>query len=369
MSTRPIERLFDYARQLREAEELLESKDQLTVDDLVKLTRIKNALSRLKSDKVDILIAQVLLDNTSKQHWEEAKELIISTCDAFSDIYVSREEDWDKQCSVDNVYSLVDKRASSDFYFEEKEAQDEAQKWSRIFRKYNDVTRLYNSMECRPDEKKKDMQILHGYLEELYDMVGRPVSLENINIEHDEAHSTLREKEKKVETVSSHKRESRYAYLKQIDSDVINIIYCYALDLRCGLVPPVKEEQGEVPEKKPKRGRPNKQDRYTAAHIVDFATCFDLSNQTIMMGYEQFCEVLRKEPDNSITSATAEEIATRLIYNNIVKREMTSREDLIDFMIKEFSSFHFNKGGSLYNRTGRVDYDLINRLKIIAHSK
>lgn len=224
-------------------------------------------------------------------------------------------------------------------------------------------------MDCRPGQEAGDMQIIKGYMDELYDMIGHPINLENINEEHDDAYETLRQKEKEKEEIADKKRKRFYELSEMIDTDVLYSISSYAESLVRALssedenpvqdtadIPTsvlemaVTEQVTSVPTIKQKRGRgrPSKKERYAKAEITDFKSCF--TNEKY---YGLVVSEIKKEATNSIDGVISHCIIDCLFKSGYLKSEVRSTGDLANFMINEFpTQFHISSGTSSYDDYG-----------------
>lgn len=174
-------------------------------------------------------------------------EMIKIENNSYIDYYSKKEEFLLEQTDYKKVYSLVEIEVDRKYYFKGLEAEREWKKYNDAFWTCNNATRLYNSMDCRPDQKEEDLQIIQKYLDELYDIVGYPVHIEKVNEEHELYRKKRREAEQRVREIASKRSEYHHELDKDIDGDVYQHIYRIVSDVakaieNCGFAkkPPQK---------------------------------------------------------------------------------------------------------------------------------
>lgn len=363
-----VETLFDYLRTIRETNIYLSNKrgEKLSADDMIALTTLARHLSKLEPDKTNILAIEVEWSRTSDETLAKTKRAILSECANFNELYLERQECYDKQCSYRNVVQLINEKAESEFSVSKNTANDEVMKWDNIFHKYNDITRLYNSMDCRPGQEEKDMQIINGYREELYDMVGHPINLEKVNEEHNNAYKTLCQKKNEQKEIEEKTNKRFYELSRMVDSDVLYTISSYAESLAWAFsleedIPAqytseisTLESKGSgtvqmtslpAPKQKRGRGRPSKKESYDNAGITNLKSCF--TNESY---YNLVISEIGKEPANSIGGDVSCCIVNCLFNSGYLKNEVKSTADLAKFMIDEFPTrFRISSGVSSYD--------------------
>ena len=170
--------VYEILGDIRRANEVLSKNRLLTADDMLSLTGIYQHI--LEYDRYpEYLVSQLKLESTNNKALEQLFLQVITECNTYIEMYDLREEEWDRQCDFDNLINIIGAKADREYGVEIKTAKDEISKASQIFDKYNDITRLYNSLDCRND-KEEDKQILEKYRVELENLIGRPVNLETI---------------------------------------------------------------------------------------------------------------------------------------------------------------------------------------------
>lgn len=362
-----VETLFDYLRTIREAKKYISNKgENLSTDDMIALTSLARHLSTLEPDTTDILAIEVERNYPSDETLARIKRKVLSECASFTDLYLKKQECFDKLCSFESVCNLINDKVESEFALSKKATKEEVVKWNNIFRKCNDITRIYNSMDCRPGQEEADMRIINEYKEELYDMIGHPINLEKIHDEHEAIRSTLRLKEKEQNEIADKIRARCYELSEMIDSDVLYSISSYAESLAKAFsseeeIPsqdttkistPEPEMSGmdqmtslSAPKQKRGRGRPTKKERYASAGITDLKSCF--TNESY---YNLVVSEIEKEPVNSIGGDVSYCIVNCLFKSGYLKNEVKSTGDLAKFLINEFpKQYHISSGVSSYD--------------------
>ena len=185
---------------IRKANNVLSKNHLLTADDMLSLSGIYQHI--IEYDRYpDYLVSQLKLENNNAQALEQLSRLVNTECSTYIEMYDLREEEWVRQCGFSNLMNIIGDKVNQEYGLKIKIAEDEIRKASLIFDKYNDITRLYNSLDCRND-KEKDKQILEKYRVELENLIRRTVKFETINEEHDAAYSFYKEKKKEVDVLS-----------------------------------------------------------------------------------------------------------------------------------------------------------------------
>lgn len=274
-----VDTIFSFLRTLRDATNLLRNSSSLTLDDIIAITNARDSLSDLEPYKFDLISLQLKVECTEESLYEELADKVVNESSAFISTYEVNQKIYDEQCSYSNVFQMMSDAAQDQVRFKMEEAKSALKKQHAIFDKYNDITRLYNSRDLRPGQESAEMEIIRGYLDELYDLVGHPVSLDNINAEHNAAYLKIKDLEQNVRDVKQEECDVFSRFQSLVDYDVLQSIREYAYQaLEAFSQPkPIEEEEpassAEVTPKK-KRGRPLKSEEYQKAGISDFRSTF-----------------------------------------------------------------------------------------------
>ena len=344
-----VDTIFAFLRTLRDVTNILRSHTSLTLDDIIAITIARDSLSDLEPSKFDLISLKLKVEGTGEGLYEELAAKVVNESSAFISTYEVNQKIYDEQCSYSNVFQMMSDAAQDQVRFKMEEAKSALGKQHAIFDKYNDITRLYNSRDLRPGQESEEMEIIHGYLDELYDLVGHPVSLDNINAEHDAAYLMIKDYERNVLDVKQEECDVFCGFQSQVDYDVLQSIREYAYQaLEAFSQPePIEEEEpassAEVTPKK-KRGRPLKSEEYQKAGISDFRSAFI---------DDKYFEIIEKEilsyPRKGIDGKISKVIADTLISSGCLKKEMKSIFDLSNFMIAGYpDKFSIETGGSSY---------------------
>lgn len=344
-----VDTIFSFLRTLRDVTNILRSHASLTLDDIIALTNARDSLSDLEPSKFDLISLQLKVEGTREGLYEELSSKVVNECSAFISAYEVNQDIYDGQCSYSNVFRMMSDAAEMQVSFKKEAAVAALKKQHAIFDKYNDITRLYNSRELQPNQESAEMEIIHGYLDELYDLVGHPVSLDNINAEHDAAYAAIKDFQQKVEEVRQEECGIFSRFQSQVDYDVLQSIREYAYQILEAFSQPKQIEKEEpAPEEeaapKKKRGRPLKSEEYQKAGISDFRSAFI---------DDKYFEIIEKEilsyPRKGIDGKISKVIADTLISSGCLKKEMKSIFDLSNFMIAGYpDKFSIETGGSSY---------------------
>ena len=187
-----VDTIFSFLRTLRDVTNILRHHASLTLDDIIALTNARDSLSDLEPSKLDLISLQLKVECTEESLYEELAVKVVNESSAFISTYGVNQKAFDEQCSYSNVFRMMSDAAQEQVRFNLQEAKSALKKQHAIFDKYNDITRLYNSRDLRPGQESAEMEIIHGYLDELYDLVGHPVSLDNINGKYRKTKTALR---------------------------------------------------------------------------------------------------------------------------------------------------------------------------------
>ncbi len=344
-----VDTIFSFLRTLRDATNLLRNRSSLKLDDIIALTNTRDSLSDLEPSKFDLISLQFKVECNRDGVYEEFASKVVDESSAFISTYEVNQKDFDEQCSYSNVFQMMSDAAQEQVRFKMEEAKSAQKKQHAIFNKYNDITRLYNSRDLRPGQESAEMEIIHGYLEELYDLVGHPVILDNINAKHDAAYLKIKDYERKVLDVKQEECDVFSRFQSLVDYDVLQSIREYAYQaLEAFSQPkPIEEEEPTREEEaapKKKRGRPLKSEEYQKAEISDFRSTF-LDEEDFKIIEKEILSYPRKGIDGKISKV----IADTLISSGRLKKEMKSIYDLSNFMIASYpDKFSIETGGSSY---------------------
>lgn len=343
-----VDTIFAFLRTLRDVTNILRSHASLTLDDIIALTNARDSLSDLEPSKFDLISLQLKVEGTGEGLYEELAAKVVDESSAFISTYEGNQKAFDEQCSYSNVFQMMSDAAQEQVRFKKEAAVAALKKQHAIFDKYNDITRLYNSRDLRPGQESAEMEIIHGYLEELYDLVDHPVNLDNINAEHDAAYAAIKDFQQKVEEVRQEECGIFCRFQSLVDYDVLQSIREYAYQALEAFSQPKQIEEEPDPEAeatpKKKRGRPLKSEEYQKAGISDFRSAFI---------DDKYFEIIEKEilsyPRKGIDGKISKVIADTLISSGCLKKEMKSIFDLSNFMIAGYpDKFSIETGGSSY---------------------
>ena len=344
-----VDTIFSFLRTLRDVTNILRSHTSLTLDDIIALTNARDSLSDLEPSKFDLISLQLKVECTGEGLYEELAAKVVDESSAFISTYEMNQKAFDEQCSYSNIFQMMSDAAQEQVRFNLQETKSALKKQHAIFDKYNDITRLYNSRDLRPGQESVEMEIIHGYLEELYDLVGYPVSLDNVNAEHDAAYLKIKDLEQNVRDVKQEECDAFSRFQAQVDYDVLQSIREYAYQtLGTFSQPKPIEKEEPAPEAeatpKKKRGRPLKSEEYQKAGISDFRSTF-LDDEAFKIIEKEILSYPRKGIDGKISKV----IADTLISSGCLKKEMKSIYDLSNFMIACYpDKFSIETGGSSY---------------------
>ena len=343
-----VDTIFAFLRTLRDITNILRHHASLTLDDIIALTNARDSLSDLEPSKFDLISLQLKVEGTREGLYEELSSKVVNECSAFISAYEVNQDIYDGQCSYSNVFRMMSDAAEMQVRFKKEAAVAALKKQHAIFDKYNDITRLYNSRDLRPGQESAEMEIIHGYQEELYDLVGHPVSLDNVNAEHDAAYLKIKDLEQNVRDVKQEECDAFSRFQSLVDYDVLQSIREYAYQALEAISQPKQIEEEPDPEAeatpKKKRGRPLKSEEYQKAGISDFRSAFI---------DDKYFEIIEKEilsyPRKGIDGKISKVIADTLISSGCLKKEMKSIFDLSNFMIACYpDKFSIETGGSSY---------------------
>lgn len=325
--------------------------------------------------KADIFAKELKWDCGPDKLFKEKGQAIIAECKRFEELYIAKRRRFDKQCSSMEVASLIKKTAEQEFKFELDAVCKEASRWQTIYNKYNDITRLYNSRNCRPGQE--DMKIIDGYREELYDMVGHPIYLEKVNEEHNEAYRTWEQKKKEKEEIGRNIEKRYYELRKKVDDNVLSRISDYSrkikaafsnidetADVHANREPLVDDSQVTVVKQNDttstlspgkKKGRPSKKGDYEKEAISDFKTCFKDKEYAYAV---KIINAIKEQEAKSINGPIANFIATKLFNVGKLKDCIKSKKVLVDFMISvDKQKFSITSGISAYKEASNTSSD------------
>ena len=343
-----VDTIFAFLRTLRDVTNILRHHASLTLDDIIALTNARDSLSDLEPSKFDLISLQLKVEGTGEGLYEELAAKVVNESSAFISTYEVNQKIYDEQCSYSNVFQMMSDAAQDQVRFKMEEAKSALGKQHAIFNKYNDITRLYNSRDLRPGQESAEMEIFHGYLDELYDLVGHPVNLDNINAEHDAAYAAIKDFQQKVEEVRQEECGIFCRFQSLVDYDVLQSIREYAYQALDAFSQPKQIEEEPDPEAeatpKKKRGRPLKSEEYQKAGITDFRSTL-LNDEAFKVIEKEILSYPRKGIDGKISKV----IADTLISSGCLKKEMKSIYDLSNFMIAGYpDKFSIETGGSSY---------------------
>lgn len=336
---------------IRKANNVLSKNHLLTADDMLSLSGIYQHI--IEYDRYpDYLVSQLKLENNNAQALEQLSRLVNTECSTYIEMYDLREEEWVRQCGFSNLMNIIGDKVNQEYGLKIKIAEDEIRKASLIFDKYNDITRLYNSLDCRND-KEKDKQILEKYRVELENLIRRTVKFETINEEHDAAYSFYKEKKKELDVLSDKVFNYKADLLKQLRGNPILDIYDFCEGLRDAFA---KDKGIQNVEQKRRPGRPTKKDKYEADEIKDLASCFCNSEY-----YSRFLKMMDRL--DSISGIQSKIIFQMLANAGWLKDSFCSAEDFAGFMVESFGrgKMSISKGHSTYK--GNYDDEYKEKIK------
>lgn len=322
------ETVFNILREIRSATEYLSAGRPISALDMVRITEIHTHLLELTGGYSDILFSQLNteVDNTSKLN--EIYKKVVDECNAYNSVYLPKRDEWDRLCSWKGIITLVTSKAREEFALRIHCANEEKNKWQVIYEKYNNITRLYYSMDCRPDDKERDMMIINKYREELYDLVGHPISLDTIDVEHDKAKQVVKAKWDALGEI--HKQEQRRAgeLQEQIRGNVLFYIHSIVTEI-ISLLPTTLKDTFPNAEGIKKKGRPNNETVYERVGIYDLKTCF-IKEST----YNKVIGIIQNY-QNKITGDFINSLFKVLTEKSLLNIRMKSCSDFAEYMRKD----------------------------------
>ena len=317
------ETIFSVIKEIREAAGLLSIPKVLSADEMIRLSDIYRHLCELVGD-IDLFWTQIKLETDNDAAVVALCDTLRKECDGFCINYMNNKTSWDEQCVMRSLITLANTTAKNKYALQVQAAEEEMNKWDRIFSKYNEITRLFNSMDCRPGQEQRDMAVIKKYCEELYDLVGHPVRLETVNEEHDEAYQTKKEKYEALKQLNAMGQRYSSELLQRMEtSGVLPELYDIVTSMKSSL-PQGFENHRE------KRGRTPKDKEYDAAGLRDLESCFK-DNQMYLL----FCKCVNRE-EKPLSGNEIKNIFNLLTYHKVLNPVLVSAEKFGDLMIDRF---------------------------------
>lgn len=323
----------------------------LTAKHLIQLSQIYHHIQDTQDGPISLLMAQMDLETNNNEGIKRYYGEIIEKCDIFCSAYSNHQEEWDKLCSYSSLQDLVLQESKREFGFKIHCANEEKNKWEKIYKKYNYITRIYNSMDCRPGQEEEDLAIIDEYRNELWDLVGHPIELETINEEHDKAKRIKDEKWNTLDELNRNRQQRAGDLLHQIDENIIPDFYDYVLGLRNALDGHLSDIGSNVDVKKRRPGRPKKDEEYESAGVFDFASSFVDTDK-----YLKVKEVI-EEKDHQLSGNEIYYLFEVLQSNNWIKSSLKSVETFADFLIMALGErVKISKGRYVYSGQDNPEY-------------
>ena len=155
--------IFAFLRTLRDATNLIKARSELRLDDIIALTKTMNDLSSMEPSKFDISALQLKIECAGCDLYGELAAKVVGESSSFIEAYEARQDELDGQCSSSNVHQLIYDHADKKVHFKKESAAAALKKQHAIFDKYNDITRIYNSMDMRRGREEEDMGIIRQF--------------------------------------------------------------------------------------------------------------------------------------------------------------------------------------------------------------
>ncbi len=337
------------ATEINKATDILKSQRPLTANHLVLLSEIYYHILELSDRPFEIRRAELALETDNSEAITKFYSVVQRECDSFCTVYSEKQTEWNALCSQDSLYKLVIQEAKNELGFKIQCANNEKNKWNEIYNKYNDITRIYNSMDCRRGQEKEDMAIINRYCDELENLVGHRISLETVNDEHDKAKKILKKKWDDLDELNRSMQRRAADLYEKIEKDIIPVLFYYVSELRdcINSVLPL-----ECCKERRKAGRPRKDnDYYASAGITDFASCF--------VDNDKYSEV-RRHIENSERRISGNEIFylfNVLQRDNWIKPDIESVQTFADLLIGEFGEkIGIKCGKYVYSEKDKPEY-------------